>query len=80
MPPLERHPLVVHYGLPLESLALTKAHRSVEGSHRQSAWRIVVDHVPEEARGRVVASMEQVVPAWKRYRDDVAIECGLSRD
>src|SRR3954469_19605079 len=29
-PPLERHPLVVHYGLPVEALALTQAHRGVE--------------------------------------------------
>src|SRR5688572_16745062 len=35
--PLEQHPLVVHYGLPVASLALTKAHRLVEGSHRTSA-------------------------------------------
>ena len=33
--PLEQHPLVVHYGLPLEALALTKAHRSVEGGHHR---------------------------------------------
>ena len=39
-PPLEQHPLVVHYGLPLEALALTKAHRRVEGSHRAAAWRM----------------------------------------
>ena len=45
-PPLEQHPLVVHYGLPVEALALTKAHRSVEGSHRAAAWRMILDHVP----------------------------------
>jgi pyrroloquinoline quinone (PQQ) biosynthesis protein C len=78
-PPLEKHPLVVHYGLPLESLALTKAHRSVEGNHRQAAWRIVLDHVPEDARERVVASMERVLPAWQRYRDGVAAASGLTR-
>ena len=37
-PPLHEHPLVKHYGLPLEHLALTKAHRAVEGE--------VVDIVP----------------------------------
>ena len=47
------HPLVVHYGLPLEALALTKAHRRVEGSHRAAAWRIILDHVPAAGvRGR----------------------------
>jgi pyrroloquinoline-quinone synthase len=77
--PLERHPLVVHYGLPLESLALTKAHRSVEGNHRQSAWRIVLDHVPANSRERVVAAMEETRVAWQTYRDDVAHACGLER-
>jgi len=77
--PLERHPLVVHYGLPLESLALTKAHRSVEGSHRKAAWQIVLEHVPEGARDRVVSSMNEVLGAWRGYRDDVARACGVSR-
>jgi pyrroloquinoline-quinone synthase len=78
-PPLEKHPLVVHYGLPLDALALTKAHRSVEGEHRQAAWRIVVDHVPETARDRVLSAMGDVLVAWRRYRDEVAAACGLSR-
>jgi hypothetical protein len=77
--PLEKHPLVVHYGLPLESLALTKAHRSVEGNHRRAAWRIVLDHVPSDARPNVVAAMEETRVAWQKYRDDVARACGLER-
>jgi pyrroloquinoline-quinone synthase len=76
-PPLEEHPLVRHYGLPLEALALTKAHRAVEGNHRQAAWRIVLDYVPVTARDGVVDAMERVLPAWKAYRDDVAVACGL---
>ena len=76
-PPLEEHPLVRHYGLPLEALALTKAHRAVEGNHRQAAWRIVLGHVPVSARDSVVDAMERVLPAWKAYRDDVAEACGL---
>ncbi|MCB9764274.1 MAG: iron-containing redox enzyme family protein [Alphaproteobacteria bacterium] len=77
--PLAAHPLVVSYGLPLESLALTKAHRSVEGEHRGAAWRILLDHVPAEAREAVVAAMEQVLAAWLVYRDDVAAACGVVR-
>lgn len=77
--PLEKHPLVVHYGLPLESLALTKAHRSVEGNHRQAAWRIILDHVPATARPRVVDAMARVLPAWQAYRDGVAEACGLAK-
>ena len=76
-PPLERHPLVVHYGLPLESLALAKAHRSVEGSHRSAAWRVLLDFVEPAQRPRVVRSLETVLALWLAYRDDVALACGL---
>src|SRR6185295_13758372 len=78
-PPLEQHPLVVHYGLPLESLALTKAHRQVEGDHRHSAWEIILDHVDAAARPGVVAAMEEALTRWLAYRDDVAAACGLQR-
>lgn len=76
-PPLEAHPLVKHYGLPVASLALTKAHRGVEGEHRQAAWRVMLDHVPAAEHDAVIASMEQVLAAWLVYRDDVAQACGL---
>jgi pyrroloquinoline-quinone synthase len=76
-PPLEQHPLVVHYGLPLESLALTKAHRKVEGSHRAAAWHVILDHAGD--RGRIVESMEQVLGGWLGYRDAVAEACGLTK-
>lgn len=78
-PPLAEHPLVVHYGLPLEHLALTKAHRSVEGDHRAAAWRVMLDHVPAASRELVVAAMEEALAAWQLYRDDVAAAVGLAR-
>ncbi|MBX3158916.1 MAG: iron-containing redox enzyme family protein [Deltaproteobacteria bacterium] len=78
-PPLEQHPLVVHYNLPLEALALTKAHRRVEGSHREAAWRIVLDHIAERDRDGVVAAMQQTLEVWRAYRDEVASVCGLVR-
>ena len=78
--PLEQHPLVVHYGLPLEHLALTKAHRAVEGDHRAAAWRILLQHVDAARVGpTVVAAMEDALTAWSAYRDDVAAACGLER-
>lgn len=77
--PLEQHPLVVHYGLPLESLALTKAHRRVEGSHRQAAWTCVLDYVEAGRRAGVVSAMEHTLDAWSAYRDGVAEACGLTR-
>ncbi|HVV87129.1 MAG TPA: iron-containing redox enzyme family protein [Kofleriaceae bacterium] len=79
-PPLEQHPLVVHYGLPLASLALTKAHRQVEGSHRAAAWRIVLEHTPAAARAGVVDAMHAVRAGWLAYRDEVAAACGLARE
>jgi pyrroloquinoline quinone (PQQ) biosynthesis protein C len=78
-PPVEEHPLVRHYGLPVECLALTKAHRSVEGEHRKAAWRVMLCHVPAEDRSTIVQAMSQAVEAWQVYRDDVAEACGITR-
>lgn len=75
-PPLEEHPLVVHYGLPLEALALTRAHREVEGGHREAAWRCVLDHTPAAMYQPVVGAMERALAAWLEYRDAVADACG----
>ncbi|MEM7137614.1 MAG: iron-containing redox enzyme family protein [Myxococcota bacterium] len=79
-PALEEHPLVKHYGLPLECLALTKAHRAVEGEHRKAAWMVMLDHVEEDDRPAVVDAMAQAVEAWLTYRDDVARACGVARE
>ena len=78
-PPLEQHPLVVHYGLPIEHLALTKAHRQVEGSHRAAAWRVIIGHVPPARRSPVLLAMQAALSAWSSYRDEVAAACGLIR-
>jgi hypothetical protein len=80
IPALTEHPLVKHYGLPVEALALTRAHRSVEGGHRAAAWRSLLDHVLEPARQEaVVSAMRGVLEHWLRYRDDVAGACGIVR-
>ncbi len=78
-PALRDHPLVKHYGLSLEHLALTKAHREVEGDHRSAAWSAIVDHVPSGKRNVVVASMQRALTHWLRYRDEVAAACGIAR-
>ena len=78
-PPLEQHPLVVHYGLPVEGLALTKAHRRVEGSHRAAAGHLGLDHGPAAERAGVLAAMDQTLAAWLAYRDELAAACGLAR-
>ena len=68
----------MHYALPLESLALTKAHRRVEGSHRAAAWRMILDHVAPSDHGGVIAAMQRTLDAWRTYRDAVAAACGLT--
>ncbi len=80
LPPLTEHPLVKHYGLPLEHLALTKAHRRVEGSHRAAAWRVILNYVEPHAYAPVLQAMEQALAAWLDYRDEVAAACGIGRD
>jgi pyrroloquinoline-quinone synthase len=78
-PPLRDHPLVKHYGLSLEHLALTKAHREVEGDHRSAAWSAILDHVPSGKRHAVVAGMQRALSYWLRYRDEAAAACGIAR-
>jgi pyrroloquinoline-quinone synthase len=77
-PPLHEHPLVRHYGLPIEHLALTKAHRAVEGDHRRGAWRVMLEFVAETRRSEVVAWMEKTLMAWQQYRIEVAAACGIA--
>jgi len=78
-PPLEDHPLVKHYGLPLDHLQLTKAHRAVEGDHRKTAWRVMREYVAPELYPQVIAAMERALSSWLGYRDAVAEACGLTR-
>jgi pyrroloquinoline-quinone synthase len=77
--PLEDHPLVRHYGLPLDHLQLTRAHRAVEGDHRRAAWRVLLGHVTPAAHTRVLETMERALVLWLGYRDGVAEACGLTR-
>lgn len=79
-PPLEEHPLVKYYGLPLEALALTRVHRKIEGHHRTMAWEMILDHVTPTRRGPVVRAMELALEHWLRYRDAVAEICGVQRN
>ena len=77
---LADHPLVKHYGLPIEALGLTRAHRSVEGGHRAAAWRSLLDHVHEQTvQEAVIEAMRGALEHWLGYRDDVAAACGIVR-
>jgi pyrroloquinoline quinone (PQQ) biosynthesis protein C len=75
----EDHPLVKYYGLPTEYLALTKAHRQVEGTHRAAAWAAILDHVTPTRRGPVIRAMNEALESWLLYRDEVAAICGVFR-
>ncbi|HXG53059.1 MAG TPA: iron-containing redox enzyme family protein [candidate division Zixibacteria bacterium] len=79
-PPLEEHPLVKHYGMSVEHLALTKAHRQVEGRHRTLAWTAILEHVEPVRRSVVAAAMSGALVRWLQYRDEVAALCGIERD
>jgi len=76
---LEAHPLVKYYGLPVERLALTRAHRKVEGDHRLAAWSAIIDNVAPMRRGAVIRTMIDALDFWLKYRDEVAEICGLKR-
>jgi hypothetical protein len=65
--------------LPIAHLALTKAHRQVEGNHRAAAWAAILDHVAPTRRGPVVRAMEEALACWLYYRDEVADICGVER-
>jgi pyrroloquinoline quinone (PQQ) biosynthesis protein C len=78
--PLEEHPLVKYYGLSVDRLALTKAHRQVEGNHRASAWKAILDYVVPMRRGAIIRAMEEALRSWSLYRDEVALMCGLKPD
>jgi pyrroloquinoline quinone (PQQ) biosynthesis protein C len=80
LPALEEHPLVKHYGMAIEHLALTKAHRQVEGNHRAAAWNAILTYVSPTRRGTVVRSMNEALDRWLSYRDEVAAMCGIERN
>ena len=64
----------------MEHLALTKAHRQVEGDHRAAAWNAILTHVSPTRRGTVVRSMHDALEYWLLYRDEVAAVCGIARN
>jgi pyrroloquinoline-quinone synthase len=76
---IKKHPLVLHYGVPVENMKLVRAHRMVEGGHRQDAWRMLLSHVPEDSAlaREIVERIEEAHRAWLAYRDSVARAMGL---
>lgn len=78
---IAQHPLVQFYGAPPEKMRLVRAHRMVEGGHRQDAWRMLLAHVPNDSplAERIVVRVEEAHRAWLAYRDSVARAMGLHR-
>jgi pyrroloquinoline-quinone synthase len=77
---VKKHPLVVHYGCPPEAMKLTRAHGDVEGGHRSDAWRMLIEHVKDDALAKIVVdTCMEALARWQRYRDGVADLMGLSR-
>ena len=75
------HPMVRFYGCPPSAMRLARAHRAVEGDHRDDAWEVLFRHIPEDdgVRARVVAAVSSAHRAWLSYRDGVARAMGLGR-
>lgn len=78
---IAKHPLVAHYGCPPENMRLVRAHRLVEGGHRDDAWDMVLAHVAGDRamEDLVVAAVEEAHRAWLGYRDGVARAMGLRK-
>jgi pyrroloquinoline-quinone synthase len=77
---IRTHPMVVHYGCPPERMRLARAHRAVEGGHRDDAWRMVLDHADGGLGERVVDAVQRAHRLWRAYRDGVARCAGLASD
>lgn len=79
---IAEHPLVKHYGCPPEKMRLARAHREVEGDHRDDAWSMILDYVPESGAlfDAVFETVERSLTLWLSYRDGVARAMGLSYD
>jgi len=72
------HFLVRHQGVDPGRLRLIRAHRTVERSHRASAWRMVLASVTGSRReDALVRVMERTLRSWLSYRDAVARAAGI---
>ncbi len=73
------HPMVRFYGCPASAMRLARAHRAVEGDHRQDAWEVLFRHVPEDpdTQRAVESAVSSAHGAWLSYRDGVARAMGI---
>ena len=83
VPPIEQtileHPMVKFYGCPTENMDLARAHRLVEGGHRNDAWQSVIGHLASDEEGAlVVRDVTTAQRLWLGYRDGVASRMGIA--
>ena len=78
---IAEHPLVRHYGCDPEKMRLVRAHRAVEGGHREDAWKMVIGHAPRwpEVQDQIVGAVQQALELWLAYRDGVARAMSLPK-
>jgi pyrroloquinoline-quinone synthase len=74
------HPLVKLHGCPPTKMRLVRAHRAVEGDHRNDAWSMVLNHASDQVtQDAVVDAVEEAHALWLSYRDGVARAMGLTK-
>jgi pyrroloquinoline-quinone synthase len=76
---IREHPLVRVHGCPPDKMRLVEVHRLVEGSHRDDAWGMVLEHVGPELEDRVLEAGERALASWLAYRDGIARKIGLKK-
>jgi pyrroloquinoline-quinone synthase len=73
-----KHPMVALYGCPPDKMRLARAHRAVEGGHRDDAWTMVTAHAAGQEE-LIASAVEDALTAWLAYRDGVARKIGIAR-
>jgi len=77
---VRKHPLMQNHGVDPKYLDLIRVHLMVEPSHRQTAWKTVLDYALGAADQQLILdTMQESLEHWLRYRDGVARSCGLRK-
>jgi pyrroloquinoline quinone (PQQ) biosynthesis protein C len=77
---VQQHPLVRHYGLPLNAMDLIRSHQMVEAGHRHDAYHMVVHHAKTRAQQETILRfLNRSLSLWTAYRDGVAKACGIRK-
>jgi len=74
---LKEHSLHRHYGISLSDMDLVRAHHSIEGGHRKTAWETLLKAIPVEFQIPVVRAMQEALELWLLFRDGVCLEMSL---